>query len=92
MPLPQHVLDAMEAARLRAAAAADRDRRRAFYRTALECLGWCALGLGGIAWGMTVTDDLLGRGLFYAGVGAGNAGVIFSILGWYRRGERRGDF
>jgi hypothetical protein len=43
-------------------------------------------------WGMTVTDDLLGRGLFYAGVGAGNAGVIFSILGWYRRGERRGDF
>ena len=82
----------MEASRLRAEAEADRDRRRDFFRTALECLAWCAFGLLGMAWGLHSTDALLGKGAFWAGVGAGNAGVIFALLGWYRRGERRGDF
>ena len=82
----------MEAARLREADQADRDRRRDFFRTAAECLGWCALGLAGMAWGMHTTDALLGRGVFYAGVGAGNAGIILSVLAAYRRGERRGDW
>jgi len=92
MPLPQELLDAMEAARQREAAEADRDRRRDFFRTAVECLAWCALGLAGMGWGLHTTDALLGRGVFYAGVGAGNAGVIFALLRWYRRGERRGDW
>lgn len=92
MPLAQELLDAMEAARLREADQADRDRRRDFFRTAAECLGWCALGLAGMAWGLHTTDGLLGRGVFYAGVGAGNAGIIFSVLAAYRRGEKRGDW
>ena len=92
MPLPRDLLDAMEAARLREAAESDRDRRRDLIRTAFECLAWCALGLVGMAWGLHTTDALLGRAAFYAGAGAGNAGVIFAVLGWYRRGERRGDW
>jgi hypothetical protein len=92
MPIPRELLDAMEAARVREAAEADRDRRRDFFRTALECLAWCALGLLGMGWGLHTTDELLGRGVFYAGAGVGNAGVIFALLGWYRRGERRGDW
>ena len=92
MPLRQDLLDAMARDRERAAAEADRARRLDFFRTALECLAWCALGLAGMAWGLHSTDALLGRGLFYAGVGAGNAGIIFALLGCYRRGERRGDW
>lgn len=92
MPLPKDLLEAMEASRLRAEAEADRDRRRDFFRTTVECLAWCALGLLCMGWGLHTTDALLGKGTFYAGVGAGNAGVIFALLGWYRRGEQRGDF
>lgn len=92
MPIARELLDALEAARLREADQADRDRRRDFFRTAAECLGWCVLGLTGMAWGMHTTDALLGRAVFYAGVGAGNAGIIFSVLAAYRRGERRGDW
>jgi hypothetical protein len=91
VPLPQDLRDAMEAARLREAAEADRERRRDFYRTAIECLAWCAFGLVCMGWGFHTTDALLGRVAFLVGIGAGNAGVIFAILGWYRRGERRGD-
>ena len=92
MPLARELLDAMETSRLRAAAEADRDRRRDFFRTAAECLGWCVLGLTAMGWGLHTTDELLGRGVFYAGVGAGNAGIIFSVLAAYRRGEKRGDW
>lgn len=92
MPLRKELVDAMEAARAREAVEADRARRRDLVRTAFECMGWCAVGLAGMAWGLHTTDALMGRGVFYAGVGAGNAGVIFSVLACYRRGERRGDW
>ena len=101
MPLPQdlreameasRLREAMEASRLREAAEADRDRRHAFYRAAAECLAWCALGLLCMGWGFHTTDALMGRVALLVGIGAGNAGVIFALLGWYRRGERRGDW
>lgn len=71
---------------------ADRDRLRDFVRAGLECMGWCALGLFGIAWGVHTTDPALGQMAFWGGLGVGNVGWLFSVLGAYRRGERRGDW
>ena len=55
-------------------------------------MGWCVLGLAGIAWGVHTTDEALGQMAFWGGVGVGNVGWLFSVLGAYRRGERRGDW
>jgi hypothetical protein len=92
MPLREELLEAMAESRRREAEEADRDRRRDFVRTACACLAWCAAGLLVMGWGFYSTDPVLGRAALYLGAGGGNAGIIFSILGLYRRGERRGDW
>lgn len=82
----------MDAARRRDAAESKRDRRRDLVRTALECLAWCVIGLLCLGWAFHTTDPVMGRAAFWAGVGFGSAGIIFALLGAYRRGERRGDW
>jgi hypothetical protein len=62
--------------------------RRDHILTALACLGWCAVGLGLIAWSMHTTDEIWGRRAFYAGVGIGNVGIIYTLLAAYRRLDR----
>jgi hypothetical protein len=91
-PLRRELLDGMAAARRREAEAADRVRRRDLARTALECVAWCAAGLACMGWAFHTTDPVAGRAAFYVGVGAGNAGILFSLLAAWRRGERRGDW
>lgn len=86
------LLHSMAARRRDEARAANRDRTRDFIRTGLECMGWCAIGLLGIGWAVHTTDEALGQVAFWAGMGVGNAGWLFSVLGAYRRGERRGDW
>ena len=71
---------------------ADRIMRRDLLLTALQCLCWCAAGIFLLSWSVHTTDQTLGRGAFWAGLGVGNAGIVFSLLGAYRRGEKRGDW
>lgn len=86
------LLEQMAERRRDEARAADRDRTRDFVRTGLECVGWCVLGLVGIGWSISTTDQVLGEAAFWGGLGVGNVGWLFSVLGAYRRGERRGDW
>ncbi len=92
MPLPKHLLDEMSLRRAAAEEEADRLRNRDLLRSALVCVGWCALGLFLIMWSAHTTDLLYGRMAFFAGLGIGNGGIIFTLLAAWRRGERRGDW
>jgi hypothetical protein len=92
MPLPRALLEEMAEKRRCETVQAERDRRRANILTALQCLGWCALGLYCIGWALHTTDEEAGRILFLLGIAAGNGGIIFTLLAAYRRGERRGDW
>ena len=86
------VLDAIEARAQAAHVDANRDRRRDLALTALACLGWSALGIMCILWSAHTTDFTYGTIAFYGGLGIGNAGIVFSLAGAYRRGEARGDW
>lgn len=92
MPLPRHITDDLAAKRLAESREAARDERRAMARTAFICLGWCALGLCLMAWSFHTDDEVLGRAAFWGSLGVGNGGIIFTLLGAYRRGEERGDW
>lgn len=71
---------------------ASRETLRDLAITALACAAWALGGIACIAWSAHTSDLFAGRVAFLAGVGMGNAGVIFTLLGAYRRGERRGDW
>lgn len=86
------ILDAMAEAHLRQAAAAERDRRRDFVRTALECIVCSWLGILLVGWALHTTDATYGRVAFWGGLAVGNGGNVFALLSAYRRGERRGDW
>lgn len=72
--------------------AAQSDTRRDYVRTALACWGWCLVGLGLVGLSFHVTDMTIAEVAFWSGLGIGNAGMIFTLLGAYRRGEARGDW
>lgn len=76
----------------RLAEEADADKRRDAVLTALRCLMWMALGVACLLWSFHTTDEGYGRAAFGAGIGIGNGGIIFTLLGFYRRGEQRGDW
>ena len=76
----------------RLAEEADADKRRDAVLTGLRCLMWMALGVFCLLWSFHTTDQAYGRAAFYAGLGIGNGGIIFTLLGFYRRGEKRGDW
>lgn len=71
---------------------AQRDTRRDYLRTALACWGWCLAGLGLVALSFHLTDETWAEASFWTGLGVGNTGMIFTLLGAYRRGEKRGDW
>ena len=92
MPLPKPLLESMAAKRRDEAVQANRDKVRDYVITALSCFGWCAVGVFLIAWSAHTTDATLGWAAFWGGLGVGNAGIIFTLLAAYRRGEKRGDW
>ena len=92
MSTSRELLDAMAARDEAAQVEANRDRRRDLGLTALACLGWSALGIACILWSGHTTNYTYGTMAFYAGLGTGNGGIIFTLLGAYRRGEKRGDW
>ena len=88
----REVLDAMDARAETAHRDATRDRRRDLTLTAFACIAWSALGIFCMLWSAHTTDYTYGTIAFYGGAGVGNAGIIFSLAGAYRRGEQRGDW
>ncbi len=92
MPIPREISEELQRRRFAEHRDAERDKRWDYVRTALQCWGWCIAGLALIAWSMHATDYGFARAAFWAGIGVGNAGIIFSILALYRRGEARGDW
>jgi hypothetical protein len=92
MSTSRELLDAIAARDEAAQVGANRDRRRDFSLTALACLGWSALGIACILWSGHTTNYTYGTMAFYGGLGIGNGGIIFTLLGAYRRGEKRGDW
>ena len=70
---------------------ASRDRLRDAIRTAVECFCWCVAGLYLMGLGFHVSDAALGRVLFYAGLVAGNSGIIASLYFSFLRARDRGD-
>ena len=82
----------MAARNRRLADEADGEKRRDAVLTALSCLLWMGLGVACLLWSFHTTDQGYGRAAFFAGLGIGNGGIIFTLLGFYRRGERRGDW
>ena len=91
-PTLRALREEMAARNRRLAEEADADKRRDAVLTALRCLLWMALGMFCLMWSFHTTDMALGRAAFFAGIGIGNGGIIFTLLGFYRRGEARGDW
>jgi hypothetical protein len=92
MPLPTEMLEEMQARRDAESAEADRERLRDFVRSGLVCLLWSLLGVALILWSAHTTSYVYGWIAFFAGLGIGNAGILFTLMGLYRRGEKRGDW
>lgn len=92
MPLPADVSDELERRRAAEEREARRETRRDLTRTALACLAWAALGIASILTSAHTTNMWVGQAAFYGGIGVGNAGIIFTLLAAYRRGEQRGDW
>ena len=92
MPLPAELLEEMSATRQAESDAADRDRLRDFVRSGLMCLGWSMLGIALILWSAHTLNSIYGWIAFFAGLGIGNGGILFTLIGAYRRGEKRGDW
>ena len=68
------------------------DTRRDLVLTALQCVGWVAIGIFLLLWSFHTTSTTWGRIAFLSGIAIGNGGWIFTMLAAYRRGERRGDW
>ena len=92
MPLPKEVREELAARRESESHEAERDKWRDILRTSLQCFAWAAIGILLIGWSAHTTDLAYGKAAFFAGLGVGNGGIIFTLLGAYRRGERRGDW
>jgi hypothetical protein len=78
-------------AHLEAEDQANRDARRTLFIGAGVCLVWLAIGLYLLAWAMHVTDEKIGRLLFWSGLILGNTGIVATIAWTIKKAEARGD-
>ena len=92
MPIPLEIREELARRRFAEHREAQRDTRRDYIRTALTCWAWCLLGIAFIAVSFHLTDMATAEVFFWLGLGVGNAGMIFTLLAAYRRGEKRGDW
>jgi hypothetical protein len=92
MPLPRELLEEMAVRRREESERADRDRSRDLVLSGLRCLAWSLAGVASILWSAHTTDPVAGRVAFWGGVLIGNAGITYTLLQAYRRGETRGDW
>lgn len=92
MPLPASIQAELSARRAEEHRRARRDTWRDIGLTCLQLMGWCAAGLISLAFSFHVSDEAMGRILFWGGLAMGNGGMLSTLLAAYRRGERRGDW
>jgi hypothetical protein len=92
MPLPRELLHEMAAKRAIETREAERDKLHDYLRSAGVCFFWSLLGCACIMWSAHTTDMILGRIAFFGGLAMGNGGILFTLMGVYRRGEKRGDW
>jgi hypothetical protein len=92
MPTRKELYEAMGRERDTAELEASHARRRDAIRTGALCVAWMLLGLYLLGWSVHTTDDRYAWLAFYGGLMVGNAGVVFTLLAAYRRGEERGDW
>ena len=85
-------LERIAAERLVAEREATRYARRELFFTALQCVAFCALGLVIMFFAFYVTDLQIGRALLWGGMAVGYAGMAWTLLAAYVRGEKRGDW
>ncbi len=69
-----------------------RVRRRDMFRSALECLVSCGVGMLGVGMAAHVHDHPTGMIFWWGGLAVGYSGMAASLLAAYRRGEKRGDW
>lgn len=70
---------------------AERDRLWDLLRTIGELFCWCLLGLFGVACAFHATDRQTGMIYLYAGLAAGNAGMLATLHAAFVRARERGD-
>jgi uncharacterized ion transporter superfamily protein YfcC len=92
MPLRKELLDRMGREREVTELEAERARRREMIRTGALCVAWMVVGLYLLGWSFHTTDGRYAWLAFYGGLIIGNAGIVFTLLEAYRRGEERGDW
>lgn len=88
----QAELERIAQERLAADLEARRDTRREFLRASLQCVGFCAAGLGIMFFAFYVDDLQIGRAFLWGGMLVGYGGISYTLLSAYRRGEHRGDW
>lgn len=92
MPIPRRNYDELVARHEAAYREAQRATLRDLARSCATMVFWVGAGCALIGLGMHTTDVGLGWVLYWAGLCVWIPGVIFSLLGAYRRGEQRGDW
>lgn len=71
---------------------ANRDKRRDFIWTMLECWLWAAIGTGFVAWAFHTTDEGASKVSLLFGLLINNVGILQALARAYLRGEKRGDW
>lgn len=71
---------------------ARRDYWRDLLRTLLQILASVIGGLALMGSGLHTSDPMIGRVLWLAGQTVWLSGVMWALLGGYRRGSKRGDW
>ena len=92
MPISRDRYEELIARSETARQAARRDTRRDLFRAMGHIAFWVVCGLVLFAWAFHVTDHAIGMIFWWAAHVVWIAGVAFSILAAYRRGEKRGDW
>lgn len=92
MPLPREYQEQLQAGREEAELAARRATTVDLFRTCVHMVAWVLAGWVFIGFAAHTTNQAIGWVLYWTGVAVWIPGVLFSLLGAYRRGEKRGDW
>jgi hypothetical protein len=91
MPLPREIQEELERKRRAEHVQAERDAFWANVRTALMCVGWSAVGLACMGWGLHTSDAELGGIAWKGGMIIGYVGILVTVVRWYTKAKDRGD-
>ena len=92
MPIPGADYEELVARNAAAADVSAHVRFRAMLRTLFWCWLWSGLGMFLVGWAFHTTNSYYGHIAFWLGLGVGNGGVLFTLVGAWRKAEARGDY